>query len=96
MKRRQGIVAGAAVAAALCLATPAGAVCPADTDRDGMVDYKDLICVLEFYGCNSIDDAANGNWRIADCNKDGCVGPMDVIDVFSNWGKCPIVPEVGD
>ena len=58
-----------------------GASLLGDADRDGKVDFADLVLVARNYG------KANAGWSDGDFNNDGSVGFDDLLIVARNYGK---------
>ncbi len=58
-------------------------ICPADVNRDGVVDVLDLLLVLGAWGSDDED---------ADIVDDGIVDVLDLLEVLSAWGPCPELP----
>jgi 6-phosphogluconolactonase (cycloisomerase 2 family) len=54
-------------------------VCPGDSDRNGVVEFRDITEVLSNWG--NIGPAG-------DANYDGAVGFEDITDVLANFGEC--------
>lgn len=76
--------------------------CPQDINLDGMIDQQDVGLVLEHWGCfdgqRSVADRLPGvvirDGRPAagpctgDCDTDGDVDVMDLVEVIMAWGAC--------
>lgn len=57
------------------------ASCPADLNKDSVVDVLDLLQVLGVWGsCDGCPE---------DLNEDGLVNVLDLLDLLSAWGACP-------
>lgn len=57
--------------------------CDADIDRDGLIDWQDLMIVLAEYGRAPIDAVGPGN---PDINRNGLVDFEDLLAVLAHWG----------
>ena len=58
-----------------------GASLLGDADRDGKVDFADVVLVVRHYGMN------NATWSDGDFNNDGSVGFDDLLIVARNYGR---------
>lgn len=54
--------------------------CP-DTNSDSKIDVKDILIILDFWGCTDCSQV--------DVSQDGIVNLNDIILVLGNWGACP-------
>ncbi|MBX3373447.1 MAG: right-handed parallel beta-helix repeat-containing protein [Phycisphaeraceae bacterium] len=56
--------------------------CPADVNADSVVDFHDLLAVLQAFGmtCSGCPQDVDGS---------GAVGMNDVLELISAWGACP-------
>ncbi len=57
--------------------------CPGDLNDDSNVDHWDLKIVIRDLG----KDMPTGSYYSADVNNDGTINILDLIIVFSNYGK---------
>ena len=75
--------------------------CPQDINVDGMIDQQDVALVLEHWGCydgqRSVADRPPGmeiqpgrptGTCIGDCDEDGDVDVVDLVEVIMAWGTC--------
>ena len=57
------------------------AMIPGDADRDGKVDFTDLVTVARDYG------QSNATWDTGDFNNDGSVGFDDLVTLARHYGQ---------
>lgn len=70
-----------------------GLPCPADGDRDGSVDFDDLLGVLSAWGgcpepCSTLGEVAEPDTCPADTNRDCQIDFTDLLSVLAAWGPC--------
>jgi hypothetical protein len=70
--------------AAIPVAPPPPPACPGDVNTDGVVDFGDLLAVMEAWG-----PCPPGGACGPDLDGDGLVGILDLLEVLGYWGACP-------
>ena len=56
-----------------------------DVNRDGVVDGRDIACVMEYYMWRDTDPGWNDDVAKCDINGDGVIDIVDLVLVYANF-----------